>query len=77
MSRLAEWGSSGTLEYTQKDFQPELPQRERARHGSSFELDDRTAARVHPLIVEGHLRRACTALTSEPTSCGPFVGSCG
>ena len=32
----------------------------------SFELVDRTAASVHTLIAEGALRRACTALTSDP-----------
>ena len=32
----------------------------------SFGLDDHTAARVHTLISEGALHRACTALTSEP-----------
>ena len=32
----------------------------------SFALDDRTADRVHTLIAEGALRRACTALTSDP-----------
>ena len=32
----------------------------------SSEIDDRTAARVHTLIAEGALRRACMALTADP-----------
>ena len=32
----------------------------------SFDLDERTAVRVHTLISEGALRRACTALTADP-----------
>ena len=32
----------------------------------SFDLDDATARRVHTLISEGSLRKACTALTAEP-----------
>ena len=35
-------------------------------HEPSYDLDDRTAARVHTLIAEGALRRACTALTADP-----------
>ena len=34
---------------------------------SSFDLDERTAARVHTLIAEGTLRRACTALPADQT----------
>ena len=33
---------------------------------SNFELDDRTASKVHTHIKEGALRRDCTAFTSEP-----------
>ena len=32
----------------------------------SFDLGERTVARVHTLIAEGALRRACTALTADP-----------
>ena len=40
----------------------------------SFDLDDRTASRVHTLIEEGALRRACTALTADsPVSPTPAV----
>ena len=34
--------------------------------GTTFDLDERTTARVHTLISEGARRRACTALTADP-----------
>ena len=33
---------------------------------ASFDLDDHTSTRVHSLIAEGALRRACATLTAEP-----------
>ena len=33
---------------------------------TSFDLDEHTSTRVHTLIAEGALRRACTALTADP-----------
>ena len=33
---------------------------------TSFDLDDRTSTKVHSLIAEGALRRACVTLTAEP-----------
>ena len=33
---------------------------------ASFDLDDRTSTKVHSLIAEGALRRACAALTADP-----------
>ena len=54
---------------------PPLPQRASARarphepkasSEPSFDLDERTSARVHTLTAEGALRRACTALTADP-----------
>ena len=33
---------------------------------TSFDLDDRTSTKVHSLIAEGALRRACATLTAEP-----------
>ena len=53
---------------------PSLPENFRSRSlhepkaslEPSFDLDERTAARVHTLIAEGALHRACTALTADP-----------
>ena len=33
---------------------------------ASFDLDEHTSTRVHALIAQGALRRACTALTADP-----------
>ena len=51
---------SGTLQRTSAHAHPHQPLQ------PSFDLDERTAARVHTLIAEGALLRACTALTADP-----------
>ena len=42
------------------------PHQHKASPEPSFDLDERTAARVHTLAAKGALRRACTALTADP-----------
>ena len=67
--RCQDWLNGVRLELWDPPRKPSVrvPTSDRKHaHGSAFDLDEHTSTRVHTLIAEGSLRRACTALTADP-----------
>ena len=64
--RLELWDPLPEVPSSQRASTRAQPHQLKASPEPSFDLDERTAARVHILAAEGALRRACTALTADP-----------
>ena len=67
--RCQDWLNGVRLELwdppRQRSFGAQVQDR-KLQPEASFDLDDRTFTKVHSLVAEGALRRACAALTADP-----------
>ena len=67
--RCQDWLNGVRLELwdppRQRSFGTQVQDR-KLQPEASFDLDDRTSTKVHSLIAEGALRRACATLTADP-----------